>query len=116
MRQILAQVDRAAGVARSAVGAAATLRVGIIDSSYDSMPQILHEVQAHPGLVIHQVEAGVPGQYEQLTDGRGAGSLPSRLPGQPGEAQQRTALAAPQRPAEYFRMPVAGCSYPQARR
>ena len=70
-RQILAHVDRAAGVARSAVGAAATLRVGIIDSSYDSMPQILHEVQArYPGLVIHQVEASVPGQYQQLTDGR----------------------------------------------
>lgn len=52
-------------------GAAATLRVGIIDSSYDSMPQILHEVQArYPGLVIHQVEVGVPGQYQQLIDGR----------------------------------------------
>src|SRR6202011_972363 len=71
VRQILAHVDRAAGVARSAVGAAATLRVGIIDSSYDSMPQILHEVQArYPGLVIHQVEASVPGQYQQLIDGR----------------------------------------------
>ncbi len=70
-RQILAHVDRAAGVARSAMGAAATLRVGIIDSSYDSMPQILHEVQArYPGLVIHQVEASVPGQYQQLIDGR----------------------------------------------
>jgi DNA-binding transcriptional LysR family regulator len=70
-RQILAHVDRAAGVARTAVGAAATLRVGIIDSSYDSMPLILHEVQArYPGLVIHQVEATVPGQYQQLTDGR----------------------------------------------
>jgi len=70
-RQILAHVDRAAGVARSAVGAAATLRVGIIDASYDSMPQILHEVQArYPGLVIHQVEVGVPEQYQQLTDGR----------------------------------------------
>ena len=70
-RQILAHVDRAAGMARSAVGAAATLRVGIIDSSYDSMPQILHEVQArYPGLVIHQVEASVPGQYKQLIDGR----------------------------------------------
>ena len=70
-RQILAHVDRAARVARSAVGAAATLRVGIIDSSYDSMPQILHDVQArYPGLVIHQVEAGVPGQYQQLIDGR----------------------------------------------
>src|ERR1700683_2588169 len=70
-RQILAHVDRAAGVARSAVGAAATLRVGIIDASYDSMPQILHDVQArYPGLVIHQVEASVPGQYQQLADGR----------------------------------------------
>jgi DNA-binding transcriptional LysR family regulator len=70
-RQILAHADRAAGVARSAVGAAATLRVGIIDSSYDSMPQILHEVQArYPGLVIHQVEASVPGQYQRLIDGR----------------------------------------------
>jgi DNA-binding transcriptional LysR family regulator len=70
-RQILAHVDRAAGVARRAEGAAATLRVGIIDSSYDSMSQILHEVQArYPGLVIHQVEASVPGQYQQLIDGR----------------------------------------------
>ncbi|HLJ98576.1 MAG TPA: LysR substrate-binding domain-containing protein [Streptosporangiaceae bacterium] len=70
-RQILAHVDRAAAAARSTTGAAATLRVGIIDSSYDSMPQILHEVQArHPHLVIHQVEAGVPGQYQQLIDGR----------------------------------------------
>jgi DNA-binding transcriptional LysR family regulator len=70
-RQILSHADRAAQVARSAVGAAAPLRVGIIDSSYDSMPQILHEVQArYPGLVIHQVEASVPEQYQQLADGR----------------------------------------------
>ncbi|MDX6310794.1 MAG: hypothetical protein QOF44_258 [Streptomyces sp.] len=70
-RQILAHVERAAGIARSAVGAAPALRVGIIDSGYDSMPQILHEVQARfPGLVIHQVEAGVPEQYQQLIDGR----------------------------------------------
>jgi DNA-binding transcriptional LysR family regulator len=70
-RQILAQVDRAAKAARSAVSAAATLRVGIIDSSYDSMPQILHEVQArYPGLVIHQIEASVPQQYQLLADGR----------------------------------------------
>jgi DNA-binding transcriptional LysR family regulator len=70
-RQILAHADRAAAVARSAVGASAPLRVGVIDSSYDSMPQILHEVQArYPGLVIHQVEASVPEQYQQLTDGR----------------------------------------------
>src|ERR1017187_1774761 len=41
-RQILAHVGRAAEIARSAMGAAPTLRVGIIDASYDSMPQILH--------------------------------------------------------------------------
>jgi DNA-binding transcriptional LysR family regulator len=35
------------------------------------MPQILHEVQArYPDLVIHQVEASVPEQYQQLLDGR----------------------------------------------
>src|SRR5580698_4135005 len=63
-RQLLAHADRAAGAARTA---AATLRVGIIDASYDSMPQILHEVQArYPGLVIHQVEVSVPGQYQQI--------------------------------------------------
>jgi DNA-binding transcriptional LysR family regulator len=70
-RQILAHVDRAAQAARSTAGAAAPLRVAIIDSSYDSMPQILHEVQArYPGLVINQVEASVPQQYQQLLDGR----------------------------------------------
>ena len=68
-RQILAHADRAAVAARSAVAAAAPLRVGIIDSSYDSMPQILHEVQArYPGLVIHQVEASVPEQYQLLIE------------------------------------------------
>ena len=45
-QQILAHVDRAADVARSATGASPALRVGIIDASYDSMPQILHEAQA----------------------------------------------------------------------
>ena len=70
-RQILAHVDRATAIARSATGAAPALRVGIIDASYDSMPQILHEVQArYPGLAIHQVEASVPEQYQQLVDGR----------------------------------------------
>jgi DNA-binding transcriptional LysR family regulator len=70
-RQILAHVERAAEAARSTAGASAPLRVGIVDSSYDSMPQILHEVQArYPGLVINQVEAGVPEQYQQLIDGR----------------------------------------------
>ena len=70
-RQILAHADRAAAIARNAAAASAPLRVGIIDASYDSMPQILHEVQArYPGLVIHQVEASVPEQYRQLADGR----------------------------------------------
>ena len=70
-RQILARTDRAAAIARSAADASAALRVAIIDASYDSMPQILHEVQAcYPGLVIHQVEASVPEQYRQLADGR----------------------------------------------
>jgi DNA-binding transcriptional LysR family regulator len=70
-RQILAHTDRAATIARSATAASAALRVGIIDASYDSMPQILHEVEAlYPGLVIHQVEASVPEQYQQLADGR----------------------------------------------
>ncbi|TQL97173.1 LysR family transcriptional regulator [Actinoallomurus bryophytorum] len=70
-RQIIAHVDRAARVARSAAGTAPSLRVGIIDASYDSMPLILHEVQArYPDLVIHQIEASVPEQYQRLLDGR----------------------------------------------
>jgi len=70
-RQILAHVDRAAEAARNTAGAAAPLRVGIVDSSYDSMPQILHEVQArYPDLVIHQIEGSVPEQYQRLMDGR----------------------------------------------
>jgi DNA-binding transcriptional LysR family regulator len=70
-RQILAHVERAAQVARTAQGTSPALRVGIIDASYDSMPQILHEAQArYPDLVIHKVEAGVPEQYQQLVDGR----------------------------------------------
>jgi DNA-binding transcriptional LysR family regulator len=96
-RQILAHVDRAAAIARTATGASPTLRVGIIDSSYDSMPQILHEVQArYPGLVIHQVEVGVPEQYQQLIDGRldvGIG---------------RAALAPPQVASHLFRRDPLG--------
>jgi DNA-binding transcriptional LysR family regulator len=104
-RQILTHVDRAAKAARSAVGASAPLRVGIIDSSYDSMPQILHEVQAHyPGLVIHQVEVGVPEQYQQLIDGRldvGIG---------------RAALAPPQIASLLFRQDPLGVLVPAGHR
>ncbi|MGD0558133.1 MAG: LysR family substrate-binding domain-containing protein, partial [Streptosporangiaceae bacterium] len=75
--------------------------VGIIDSSYDSMPQILHEVQArYPGLVIHQVETSVPEQYQQLADGRldvGVG---------------RAALAPPQIASLLFRQDPLGVLVP----
>ena len=70
-RQILAHVDRAAISAQRAASSAPSLRVGIVDASYDSMPLILHEVQQlYPELEIHQVEAGVPEQFERLLDGR----------------------------------------------
>jgi DNA-binding transcriptional LysR family regulator len=70
-RQILDHVGRAEAIARSALGLSPALRVGIIDASYDSMPQILHEAQArYPDLVIHQVEAAMPRQYQLLADGR----------------------------------------------
>jgi DNA-binding transcriptional LysR family regulator len=104
-RQILAHMDRAAGVARSAAGAAATVRVGIVDSSYDSMPQILHEVQAtYPGLVIHQIEVSVPEQYQQLVDGRldvGVG---------------RSVLAPPDVASHVFRRDLLGVLMPAGHR
>ncbi|HEX2824494.1 MAG TPA: LysR substrate-binding domain-containing protein [Streptosporangiaceae bacterium] len=104
-RQILAHVDRATAIARSAACASPTLRVGVIDSSYDSMPQILHEVQArYPGLVIAQVEATVPEQYQQLADGRldvGIG---------------RAALAPPQVASHLFRHDPLGVLVPRDHR
>jgi DNA-binding transcriptional LysR family regulator len=104
-RQILAHVERAVLVARSAVGTSPALRVGIIDSGYDSMPQILHEAQArYPGLVIHQVETGVPEQYQQLIDGRldvGIG---------------RAALAPPQVASYLFRHDPLGVMVPSGHR
>ncbi|MFG1708037.1 LysR family transcriptional regulator [Nonomuraea sp. M3C6] len=70
-RQILDHVGRAGQAARNAVASAPTLRAGIIDAGYDSMPQILRELQrSHPDITIHQVEAGTPEQYRQLADGR----------------------------------------------
>jgi DNA-binding transcriptional LysR family regulator len=80
-RQILAHVDRAAAVAKRANGAAARLRVGVVDSGYDSIPLILREVRVrYPDLEIHQVEAGVPEQFKllagaQLDVGFGRASL-----------------------------------------
>jgi hypothetical protein len=50
--------------------------VGIVDASYDSMPLILRGLQQRfPELEIHQVEAGVPEQFQLLLDGR-PGVLP----------------------------------------
>ncbi|MBN6052259.1 LysR family transcriptional regulator, partial [Nonomuraea sp. RK-328] len=70
-RQILDHVSRAMQVARNAVASAPALRVGIIDAGYDTMPQILRELQrSHPEITIHQVEASTPDQYRQLADGR----------------------------------------------
>ena len=70
-RQILAHVDRAAISAQRAAAELRSLRVGIVDASYDSMPLILQEVQQlYPELEVHQVEAGVPEQFERLLDGR----------------------------------------------
>jgi DNA-binding transcriptional LysR family regulator len=70
-RQILAHLDRAAVAAQHAASSAPSLRVGVVDASYDSMPQILRQVQQrYPELEIHQVEAGVPEQFRLLGDGR----------------------------------------------
>ncbi len=70
-RQILAHVERAAMAAQRAARTTPTLRVGVVDASYDSTTLILHEVQQqYPELEIHQVEVGVPEQFERLVDGR----------------------------------------------
>lgn len=70
-RQILAHVQRAALVAQRVARASPTLRVGIVDASYDSMPRILRVLRdRYPDLEIHQVETGVPEQFRQLADGR----------------------------------------------
>jgi len=70
-RQILDHVERAKEAVRNAATSSPTLRVGILDPAYDSMPKILRDVQRRfPDLTIHRVEAGVPEQYRQLIDGR----------------------------------------------
>jgi len=70
-RRLLVQAERAVAAARHAESAAASLWVGIVDASYDSMPRILHQVQQqYPNLAIHQVEAGVPEQFKLLAEGR----------------------------------------------
>ncbi|MBO3751728.1 LysR family transcriptional regulator [Streptosporangiaceae bacterium NEAU-GS5] len=69
-RQILDRVTRAGAAARGAGDVPVRLRAGIADANDDSMPQILHQVQAGwPDLVIDQIEAGVPEQCRRLADG-----------------------------------------------
>jgi DNA-binding transcriptional LysR family regulator len=71
VRQLLALVERAAVAAKRASSVAAELRVGIVDASYDWMPQILRQVQQrHPDLEIYQVEEGVPEQFRLLLQGQ----------------------------------------------
>ncbi|HZB28802.1 MAG TPA: LysR substrate-binding domain-containing protein [Streptosporangiaceae bacterium] len=69
-RKILSQVDRATELVRNGTERP-SLRVGILDASYDSAPLILHEVQErHPELKIRQVRTGLSQQYQWLLDGR----------------------------------------------
>lgn len=70
-RQVLASAEHAVAAAQRAGPPAPTLQVGIVDSGYDSMPQILRAVQERfPDLEIHQVEACVPEQFRLLAEGR----------------------------------------------
>jgi DNA-binding transcriptional LysR family regulator len=104
-RQVLAGVDRAVAAAHHAVSAAPSLRVGVVDASYDSMPQILREVQQrYSELEIHQVETGVPEQFRLLADGRldvGIG---------------RASLAPPEVASELFRLDPLGVLLPEDHR
>ena len=104
-RQILAHVDRAAVAALRAASSIRTLRVGIVDASYDSMPQILREVrEQYPDLEIHEVEIGVPEQFRLLVHGMldvGLG---------------RASLAPPEVAAELFRLDPLGVLLPEGHR
>ena len=71
-RQILDHVNRAVLAAQRAGSSTPVLRVGVVDPSYDSMPQILREVHQNPVPAFHQVEAGVPEQFRQLAPNRGS--------------------------------------------
>ncbi|MFC5835533.1 LysR family transcriptional regulator, partial [Nonomuraea insulae] len=88
-RQILDHVGRAGQAARNAVTSSPTLRAGIIDAGYDTMPQILRAFQhSHPDFTIHQVEAGTPEQYRQLADGRLDIAIGPTSPSRPQVASQ----------------------------
>jgi DNA-binding transcriptional LysR family regulator len=100
-RQILAHTERAAEAARCAARVGTTLRVGVVDGGYDSMPLILRAVQdRYPDLEIHQREVGVPEQYRLLAEGHldvGFG---------------RASLAPPEVASELFRLDPLGVLLP----
>jgi DNA-binding transcriptional LysR family regulator len=104
-RRILAHVERVAVVVQRAAGSVATLRVGVVDASYDSMPLILRQVrEQYPDLEIHELEAGVPEQLRMLLDGRLDVGL--------GRAWPETAEVA----AELFRLDPLGVLVPEDHR
>jgi DNA-binding transcriptional LysR family regulator len=104
-RQILAHLDRAALAAQRAANSAPSLRVGVVDASYDSMPQILQEVQQrYPEAEIHQVETGVPEQFRLL----GAGRLDVGI--------GRASLAPPEVASELLRLDPLGVLVPEDHR
>jgi len=74
--------------------------VGVVDPSYDSMPQILRQKQEqHPELEIHQVEAGAPEQFRRLDVGIG-----------------RAPLVSPEVTSELFRLDPLGMLIPEGHR
>jgi len=104
-RQILEHVNRALAAAQRAGSSTPVLRVGVVDPSYDSMPQILRQKQEkYPELEIRQVEAGAPEQFRQLTSGRlnvGIG---------------RVSLVPPEVISELFRLDPLGMLVPEGHR
>jgi DNA-binding transcriptional LysR family regulator len=99
------RLDRAALAAQRAARSAPGLRVGVVDASYDWMPQILRELQQqYPELEVHQVEAGVPERFRQLAGDRLDVGL--------GWAS----LAPPEVASELFRLDPLGVLVPEGHR
>jgi DNA-binding transcriptional LysR family regulator len=71
VRQILAQVERAAAAVRAAAEAGPVLRIGVLDEGYAAIRPVLHEFLAdHPAVEVRLVHAGLPDQRRALLDGR----------------------------------------------
>ena len=104
-RHIIARVDRAAEVVQRAAGSEPALRVAVMDESYDSMRQILCEVQSrYPDVEIHQIHAGLPEQFRLLMDGRLDAGI------------GRAALAPPEVASELLRLDPLGILIPDGHR